>query len=258
MRLVGIHVYPVKGCRGVSPTRTDVVATGLAWDRSFLVVDEGGTFVSQREEPRLATIATTLAPPRLELRHERAGALAIDLDRDAAADREVQIWRDRCPAIDQGDRAAAFLARIFDRPLRLVRMDPTHHRQVGAAYPGRAATTFTDGYPILLTTQASLAELVEDLPTPVGMDRFRPNLVLDGAARRAELGWARLRIGDLELAVCKPCERCVVTTTDQRTGERSPREPLATLARRYGGVFGQNVVPLGRGELRVGDPAAAW
>jgi uncharacterized protein YcbX len=132
-----------------------------------------------------------------------------------------------------------------------------HARRVNPEFfPAGAYTAFSDGYPLLLLSEASLEDLNARLPEPLPMDRFRPNLVVRGCAPYAEDGWRRIRIGAIELAVVKPCDRCVVTTIDQATGERSGTEPLRTLAgyrnTERGVLFGQNVVHLGQGSIEVG------
>jgi len=169
----------------------------------------------------------------------------------------VEVWRHRGPALDQGDAAAALLSEHLEISCRLVRIPPDHARRVNPAFsPEEAHTAFSDGYPLLLVSEASLADLNARLETPLPMNRFRPNLVVRGCAPFAEDGWKRIRIGGLELDVAKPCDRCLVTTTDQATGERDGQEPLRTLAtyrkRGEGVLFGQNLVHRGRGALALG------
>lgn len=259
MHLSALWVYPVKSCRGISLSAADVVATGLAHDRMWMVVDERGRFVSQREAPRLATVEAAIEGDALALSHREHGEIRIPVAAATPADRSVTVWDHEAPAHDLGDDTAAWFSTLLARPVRLVRMPDDHHRPVGSAYAGSARTAFSDGYPLLATSEASLAALNDRLESPVPMDRFRPNLVIAGAAAHAEDEWTNLRVGALPFAAVKPCSRCVTTTVDQRTGETSEtREPLRTLAeyrRQPGGVmFGQNLVHLDTGRLQVGDP----
>ena len=159
-----------------------------------------------------------------------------------------------------GDAAAEWLSAFIGRPCRLVQVPEARARQVdtGYAQPGDKVA-FSDGFPLLLIGQASLDDLSARVGRPLEMLRFRPNLVIEGSAPYAEDGWKRIRIGELEFEVAKGCSRCILTTIDPQTGERSAdREPLSTLKtyrEREGDVyFGQNLLPRGVGELRVGMP----
>jgi hypothetical protein len=169
----------------------------------------------------------------------------------------VTVWRDECEAIDEGDGAARWFTDHLGVGVRLVRLANDDARPLGttAAQPGDRVS-FADAYPFLLLSLGSLRHLNSRLNLPVPMDRFRPNIVVDGCKPHAEDGWASIRIGEVDFDVTKPCARCVVTTTDQETGERG-REPLQTLAsyRTEDGrvLFGQNLVQRGTGTVRVGD-----
>src|SRR5690606_17415399 len=177
-----------------------------------------------------------------------------------AATTPVAIWKDSVEARACGEAADAWLARFLGRPARLVHMDGGVHRALGPkhGHPG-GEVSFADTAPLLAITRAALDELNARMATPVPMARFRPNLVIDGAAAHAEDGWSRIRIGTVEFDASTRCGRCVFTTVDPATGERDPSgEPLRTLIgyRRTGdGVtFGRYLVPRGTGTLRVGDP----
>jgi uncharacterized protein YcbX len=256
IELAAIHVYPVKGCRGFAPRAWELDRLGLQLDRAFTVVDSAGRFVSQREEPRLARIETELSGDALELRSAGFGAQRVSLA--AGGERvPVEVWKYRGEALDQGEGAACFLSEFLGRKLRLVRVAPDHERPV--AEPGSAGpvhTAFSDGYPLLIVSEAALAELNRRLPSPISMARFRPNLVFAGAAPHAEDGWGIVRVGGVELELVKPCQRCEVTCVDPELGVRAGSEPLRTLARyrRLGsGVcFGVNAVHRGPGRLALG------
>ena len=260
-RIACLHVYPVKSCRGVDVAAARVVETGLQWDRRWMLVDGKGAFVSQRSHPLLATIGTAIRNGALELSAAGHPALSVPADADGVA-RRVRIWKDECGAIDGGDEPARWFSAVLQDHVRLVRFDDTEQRLADPKYagPGRPLA-FADGYPLLLMSLASLADLNSRLSRPVPMDRFRPNLVIDGVPPYAEDAAAAFVSGAVRLQAAKPCTRCITTTIDQRAGTRdADGEPLRTLRGfRYdpalhGIAFGVNcVVATGTGaELCVG------
>ena len=262
MRVAEIRIYPVKGLRGRAVAEALVEPWGLAGDRSYMVVDAAGRFLTQRELPRMAVLDAAPRPGGLDLSGPGLGQLAVDEPGPDAPAGDVTVWRDSVAARDAGPEAAAWLSGALGRPCRLVHMaDPAAARPVdpGHAEPGDRVS-FADGFPMLVTNAASLADLNARLAAPVPMDRFRTNIAVVGADAWAEDGWRRLRIGPVAFAGTKDCARCAVTTVDQDTGERSPEtEPLRTLARfrrKAGGriIFGQNLIPRGTGRIAVGDP----
>ena len=255
--LSSLHVHPVKSCRGFSPGRWSLDRLGLAHDRSFMVVDEGGRCLTQREHPALARVATRIDGERLLLSLPGQEELALPLAAPSAPRREVHVWRHVGPALDRGGEAAALFSGLLGLPCRLVSVPPDHARRVNPErFPGEAHTAFSDGYPLLLLSEASLEALNRRLPKPLPMNRFRPNLVVRGCEPFAEDGWRRIRVGDVEIEIVKPCDRCAIPTTDQETGRRDGKEPLRTLAtfRQHEGAvwFGQNAVHLGRGAIETG------
>jgi hypothetical protein len=261
--LAALHVYPVKSCRGAALRRAALTEAGLAHDREWMVATPAGRFLTQRELPRLALVEPRLDVDALHLAAPGAEPLRVPFD--AAGDSlEVTVWHDRCLARDQGDEAAGWLTAFLGREARLVRFDPARHRYSDAEWTGgmRAQTRFSDGYAMLAVSEASLADLNSRLPQPLPMERFRPSLVLDGLPAYGEDELVDLWIGDdVHLRVVKPCTRCVVTTTNQQSGEVEGDEPLRTLrsyrwnAELRGIVFGQNVIVIsGAGaELSVGQ-----
>jgi hypothetical protein len=256
-RLAALVVYPVKSCAGIEVRNWAVDERGLQHDRSFMVVDAGtGAFLSQRVHPSLALVRPALAHGMLLLQTP-IGQAAIDLAA-AASTRLVQVWEHRGPARDCGDAAAELLSAHLRRPVRLVALPPEHAREADPGYAGPGVPVgFSDGYPLLVIGQASLDDLNRRLQRPLPLNRFRPNLVITGAAPFAEDGWSSIRIGGIDIDLVKPCTRCAITTVDQATGLRDGGEPLAALAgfRRgpRGVEFGQNAVHRGQGMLRVGD-----
>jgi uncharacterized protein YcbX len=176
--------------------------------------------------------------------------------------RQVTVWGDLCPAFDQGEPAARWLSGLLGRPLRLVRFDPSHRRLSDSTWTGgvEATNRFSDGYPILAISRASLDDLNARLPVPLPMDRFRPNLVFEGLPPYGEDALDDLVAGNVRLRRVKPCTRCAITTTNQATAEVEGDEPLRTLkSYRWdkalrGVTFGQNlIVVAGAGaSLRAG------
>ena len=263
--IASLHVYPVKSCRGIDLAEARLTAAGLEWDRRWMVVDGKDRFVTQREIAQLTSISTAIANGRLELSAAGHSTLVIDAN-SAGAMRRVRIWRDDCGGIDAGDEAAAWLASVLGGAFRLMRIDDQLPRLANPEYAGPRPqpVTFTDGYPVLLTSLESLVELNRRLPAPIPMNRFRPNIVIEGVAAHAEDAMTSFRFGGgIVLRGVKHCTRCVNTTTDQFDGRRDGgSEPLKTLRKyRYdkilrGVTFGQNCVLVeGVGEmLTVGAP----
>jgi uncharacterized protein len=266
--LAELHLYPVKSCRGIGVQDVSLTAAGLEHDREWMVVTPEGRFVTQREQPRLALIATALDAAGLTLHAPQAGGTTVPLGY-CGSPVEVTVWKDRCLAFDQGEDAARWLSGFLARPLRLVRFDAARPRPSSAEWTGgaEAPNRFSDGFPLLAISRASLDDLNARLPAPLPMDRFRPNLVLEGLAPYGEDGLHDLVAGEVRLRRVKPCTRCSITTTNQSTAVVEGEEPLRTLksyrwdAALRGATFGQNlIVVAGAGaRLRVGlalDPVA--
>ncbi|HET9983757.1 MAG TPA: MOSC N-terminal beta barrel domain-containing protein [Longimicrobiales bacterium] len=254
-----LRIYPVKGAAGIPLEAAELDACGFRWDRRWLVTDPAGEFFTQRELPRLALLRTRIEGDALVLDFPGAAPLRVPLEEPAAARSPVRVWDDVVEAAPVGPEAAAWLSEVLGTPCRLMRFPADARRPVDPRYAVAGAAdrvAFPDGYPILLLSEASLAELNRRLATPVPMERFRPSLVVAGTAPHAEDGWRRLEVAGVRLHVVKPCARCVVTTVDQATGVAG-KEPLRTLARyrKVGSkvLFGQNVIHEGRGTIRLGD-----
>ncbi|MEU6551498.1 MOSC N-terminal beta barrel domain-containing protein [Streptomyces sp. NPDC046915] len=264
--LQSIHVHPVKALRGFSPREAVVEPWGLAGDRRWALIDDGGKVVTQREHPRLALAAAELVPGGgIRLSAPGRAPLTVPVPRPAGTV-TMEIFGTKVEAVPAEETATAWCADHLGTSVRLVHMDdPAVRRPVDPDYalPGETVS-FADGFPLLVTTTGSLDALNSLVAQgdrahegPLPMNRFRPNLVVAGTEAWAEDGWSRISVGEVVFRVAKVCGRCVVTTTDQETAERG-REPLRTLARhrRFGSrlVFGQNLVPQSPGTVRVGDP----
>lgn len=261
--ITALNIYPVKSCRGIALQRATLAPSGFLHDRQWLIVRPGGQFLTQREEPRLATISTALdTNGALTLRAPEGEPLRVAADANAGSV-EVKIWRDTCAAFDAGDAAAGWLQSLLGQPYRLVRFDTSRPRYSNPDWTGdiQAPNLFSDGYAYLVISQASLDDLNGRLEKPLPMNRFRPSIVVDGLAPYGEDEVHEFVGADIRLRRVKPCTRCVITTTDQDRAVRDGDEPLRTLrgyrfSRELKGVlFGQNLIMVaGAGsELRVGQ-----
>lgn len=255
--VAGLFVYPVKSCGGVEVDRIEVDAFGFRDDRRWMIVDEVGRFLTQRTVPLLATIRVGLSDDRLSLRSSGWDDLDLDAFPDDASAEPVTVWRDTVDALPVGEEADAWLTSVLGRPARLVWMPTATVRPAKRDPAGiLPRISFADAYPFLVISRESLGALNARLVKPLPMDRFRPNIVVEGAGPFAEDDWTRFRIDAVEFDVAGPCARCATTTVDQATGAKGV-EPLRTLAtfRRQGNevMFGQNAIHRGPGEIRVGD-----
>lgn len=277
MRLTSLHIYPLKGCRAIDLDAAFVEPWGLAGDRRWLAVNSEGRFISQREHASLARLTVTYGPgDGITVSSRGFTPLSIATPGAGTGQPEllkVTVWGSTVLATAAGAAADAWFSAFLCEQARLVYSDDPTRRAVDKEFGAAGdVVSFADGYPLLLTSTGSLAELSSWLTdagdAPVPMNRFRPNAVVSGFEPWAEDRWRLVRIGAVTFRVAKPCGRCVVTTTDQVTGERG-KQPLAMLGkrRRFGSslVFGQNVIPDSPGQLRVGDavevlglPRSAW
>ncbi len=249
--------YPIKACRGVEADTSCVSRMGLDHDRRMMVVTSDGEFLTQREVPRLALVTPKLSNSTLELSAPNYESIQLGMQ-TSGTPWLVNVWKSKgVHAIDQGKEAAGWFSDWLGTEVRLVHIADGYKRLVNESYAVNDDdhTGFADGYPILLASEEGLDDLNSHLESPVPMNRFRPNIVVKGCEPFEEDTWNRIRIGDVELAVVKPCARCVVTTIDKETLEKS-KEPLKTLGKyrkhAFGAIFGQNVIPLNGGSIRLG------
>lgn len=262
--VAALFVYPVKGMRDSKPLgERNLTPKGFAGDRRFMVIQSDGTFLTQREIPRLATLRPVIHSHGMEILLPN-DSLLCSLYRNTWAigeKRTVTIWKDTVETIDQGDNIAQELSAVLEREVRLVYLPddairPSRRQADGSAF---VETSFSDGYPLLLTSARSLDDLNTRLATPVPMERFRPNIVIGGCGEPfVEETWRVVRIGPVLCYGMKRCGRCQAITIDQGSGERRGIEPLTALARyrKFGKdvCFGMNLNHLELGTIRVGDP----
>ena len=240
--LSDITLYPIKSCAGIALREATLTRTGLMteqiYDREWMVVDGSGNFLSQREYPRMALITPRLKAHTLELRAPGMLRLEIELglpDPLLAPTLEVQVWDDRVSAYDCDAVTAAWFSNAVGVACRLVRFHPDAKRLASRKWSGdvEAPTLFSDGFPVLLAGAASLDDLNQKLQAAgrgaVPMNRFRPNLVLDGIDAFEEDYVAAFQFGATTLAPVKPCSRCTIPSVDQASGVPGP-DPLDILS----------------------------
>lgn len=263
----GLRVYPIKSCRGIDLTTSILTADGLAWDRHWMLTDRDGRFLTQRQLPKMALIATKFGEGSLCVSATGMSDLRIPFGHDGTRVTAI-VWRDRCKAIDAGESAAGWFSEALGTRCRLVAFDQGAKRISDPNFAGDsgASTQFSDGFALLVIGEASLGALNERLiekgADAVSMACFRPNLTLRGIAAFDE-DYIREMHGDqgLLLRLVKPCSRCLITTVDPATGmQDGAGEPLTTLNqfrvnRDFGTTFGQNAIVLGGigNRISVGD-----
>jgi len=257
--LSGLYIYPIKSLKGIALEEAGIERRGLQFDRRWMLVDEENTFITQREYPRMATIALELQAEGLRASAEGMEDLLIPYIPENQARAPVTVWTSTCEAAFVSERADEWFGRFLQSSCRLVYMPDDVRRAVNPLYAvNQDIVSFADGYPFKLIAEATLDDLNERLQEPVPMNRFRPNFVLSGAVALAEDEWKTVSIGDTIFHVVKDCERCQITTIDQDEGVRTGKEPLKTLATYRTTdnkiLFGQYLIAEGVGNrLRVGD-----
>lgn len=257
VELSGLFRYPVKSCRGLDESRLWVGTEGLVGDRRYMVVRPDGSFITARTHPLLQQVRVLWLEAGICLRAPGLADLELlpaQFDQEPVA---TGVWSDSFTARATRMEADAWFSQLLGEPARLLWLGESSPRYRAKL---QQHVSFADGYPLLLISQASLDDLNRRSPTPQQMRQFRPNLVVSGTEPFAEDGWRRIRIGEVEFLVAKPCSRCVMTTLDATSGRYHPqREPLATLATyrlaEDGEIyFGQNLIPLNEGWVSVSDP----
>ena len=255
MKLTRIFFYPVKSLAGIELQAALVDDFGIAMDRRWLVVDHQGNALTQREYGRMVLIKPSLNAGGLRLEAPNSQPLLVG--EPNGPQRQVRIWNDTVTAVDVGYEASDWLSSYLKGPARLVYMPDDTFRRIDPDYsPEERRVSFTDGFPFLIVSQESMDELNRRMDTPMGIERFRPNVVVSGAPEpHAEDNWRTIRIGNLQFDLVKPCARCAVPTVDPQTAVKGkePTRTLATYRARDGKVyFGQNAIHAGPGTLRVG------
>ena len=266
-------VYPLKSCQGIATKQAEVGIQGFLKDRYLMLVSGKGKFLTQRQYPQLAKVKVEIVEQNIILRLQDASLPPLTFTPTlSGAIIEVELWRDRFIAIDQGDEVAQWFHQLLDldhgKFCRLVRQSPQHIRLLDTKYSlnREHSVNFADNYPVMLTATASLEELNHRIveihqqqKQAIPMNRFRPNIVIETTEPFIEDKWSIIQIGDIQFTVVKPCSRCIITTIDQQDGAKNQlKEPLNTLGTfrqlsEQGVMFGVNMVPHDKGIIRLGD-----
>lgn len=253
-----LHIYPVKSLRGIDVKSAMAGERGLSGDRRWMLVDKDGRFVTQRKHTQLCHLKADINKYGLVItdlrQHEQLEVNEIDLDR---IHHEVTVWDDCVDVRQAPGKVNEWLSERLAMDVRLVYQLDESGRKVDPDYVPKAVdVSLSDGYPYLLTNTKSLDDLNGRMDYAVPMERFRPNIVVDGEVAFEEDKWRKIRIGTVTFQIVKPCARCVFTTVDQATGEKG-KEPLLTLSkyRNVNGkvLFGQNMIVENEGRISAGD-----
>jgi uncharacterized protein len=257
MHLKSIYVYPVKSLAGFSVKSWPVNDKGLLHDRRWMIVDTKNRFITQRQMPKMALISTSLSNEGLHLSAESMPAITIPFESGLTTSLKVQIWNDSCLAKPASQTADHWLSTFLETECRLVYQPEDAVRAVDPNYAQpQDKTYFSDGFPFLIISEASLVALNQEMNENFSMTRFRPNLVVTDCEPYAEDTWRTIQIGTIDFRLPKPCSRCSITTIDPLTGQQG-KEPLRTLnrTRKWDNqvFFGQNALHDGPGELHIDD-----
>lgn len=258
INLSQLHIYPVKSMRGLALSHTQVSSSGAAFDRIFMVTETDGTFITARQYPQMVLFTPALLQDGLYLTAPDGSSATIRFADFTLAPAPTEVWGNHFTARVAPAEINDWLSGFFSRPVQLRWVGDNLTRRVSQHQ--EVPLSFADGYPYLLTNEASLRDVQKRCPASVSMNQFRPNLVVTGTPAWAEDSWQVIRIGGVTFDVVKPCSRCVLTTVSPAHGRRHPSgEPLATL-QRFRTVqgksdidFGQNLLARHSGVIRVGD-----
>lgn len=259
LTLSEIWIYPIKSLSGIRLRRSDVKQKGLVYDRRWMLVDESGRFLTQREHPEMSQFQLEMNTEGLTILNRVSNqSLVLDLKAKPIGESlSAIIWDDEVETIEVSHVYSQWFSDQLKINCKLVFFPETHRRDVDPDYATKnEQVSLADGYPFLIIGRASLDDLNKRLKEPLPMNRFRPNFVFTGGEAYEEDNWKKFRIGSNRFVGVKPCSRCVLTTVDQRSGVKGT-EPLATLAtyRKYGSKikFGQNLLAIDHDEIQEGD-----
>jgi len=265
MKVSELNVYPLKSGRGIALTEAEIGPAGIPGDRVMMVTGPDGMFITQRELPALARLRVTPQASSVEIGMDGAESITVDRP-DPARRMDVVVWKSPVSAAVAGEEANRTLSGWLGRDVRLVFFDNQSRRTASSDWAGEdTPVTFADGYQVLITTTASLAAINADMRAhgegEIGMERFRPNIVVETDEAWAEDGWDAVEIAGITFDLVKPCARCIMTTQDQQTGSREVASPMAAMGRIRmsadrrvpGPLFGWNAVPRQTGRIRLGE-----
>ncbi|MDJ0592244.1 MAG: MOSC domain-containing protein [Pleurocapsa sp. MO_226.B13] len=266
-------VYPLKSCQGIELPQAVVKTQGFLWDREMMLVSGTGKFITQRQFPQLAKVQVKIVEPNIILQLEDGSLPALTFTPTlTGTTMAVEIWHDRLTAIDQGDEVANWFHRLLGldstKVCRLVKQSSEHIRLVNQKYSNDEdrPLSFADNSPVMLIATASLAELNQRIveihqqaKQAIPLNRFRANIAIETIEPFIEDKWSLIQIGEIQFKVAKPSSRCIITTIDQKQGEKNQlKEPLNTLGTfrqlsEQGVMFGVNMIPQNEGMIKLGD-----
>ena len=257
-RIHSLFIYPLKGAKPIELQTMEIGETGPRWDREWMLIDKKNDFLSQRKKTKLCLVEQQFTGGNLVLSAPDMQDLAIPLDEHPTSELEVTLFGKKIRGMHVDKNYDEWFSDYFKDDIRLIRSPQSNRRLISKNHFKKDQTIhFADGYPFLLTSLSTLDDLNSRLQEPVTMDRFRANIVIEGAPANEEDQWSSYSIGGIEFLSVKACSRCVVVTVDQESG-RKGHEPLKTLAgyRMKDGniLFGQNLVHLSQGQISVGQP----
>ncbi len=272
MQISEINIYPIKSLGGISLNEAIIEQRGLQYDRRWMLTDENGKFLTQREFPKMSTISIILAENGLQVSAEKFDDLIVPFEVEGER-LKVEVWRSSCDAILCAKDINDWFSEVLQTNCNLVFMPEDSRREINPLFNNNNdIVSFADGYPILIIGENSLADLNSRLETQIPMNRFRPNIVVANSESFAEDNWGKIKIGETIYRSTKPCARCVMTTINQTDGAFTGKEPLKTLAKyrlakqvfpatyadfdlsENAVLFGQNLVAENFGKLiKVGD-----
>ena len=258
MKVISLHVYPVKSLGSIEIETAFAGEKGFAMDRRWMVVKPDGKFITQREFPKMSRIAVKIENKSLVFNNQlNSNSFSISCD-EIANELEVEVWDDQVLAYEVNTEVSEWFTRQIGETVKLVRMGEASKRNIEQQYSTTGETvSFADSLPYMITNDSSLKMLNQRLGHQVNMNRFRPNIVFNGAGPFEEDNWKKIHIGEVVFKLVKPCSRCKIVNINSETGEMDKNEPLLTLSsfRKFGsGVhFGVNMIAENYGKISVED-----
>lgn len=232
MKVTEINIYPVKSLGGISLEECLIEKRGFEFDRRWMLTDKNGEFLTQREFPKMATLSILINKESLIVSDSENEKLEVPFEFEKNRTQKVTVWNSVCDALVLPKEINEWFSNVLETECRLVYMPDESEREINKIFNRDSEiVSFADGYPFLLIGESSLNDLNEKLETKLPMNRFRPNIVIDGAEAFAEDAWKKIQIGETVFRSTKPCARCVMTTIEQNSGEFDGKEPLKTLAK---------------------------
>jgi uncharacterized protein YcbX len=232
MKVTEINIYPIKSLGGISLEECLIEKRGFEFDRRWMLTDKNGEFFTQREFPKMATLSIEIKDNSLQISNSKNEQINVPFEFEKNQTQKVTVWNSICDAFVLPGNINEWLSNVLETDCQLVYMHDESEREISEFFrQDNEIVSFADGYPFLLIGENSLNDLNEKLETKLPMNRFRPNIVIDGAEAFAEDRWKKIQIGDSVFRSTKPCARCVMTTVEQNSGEFDGKEPLKTLAK---------------------------